>query len=144
MAKEVQINAKANAPDTGSPGPTPAPTKRAIPTAPDQVSMIRKPSAVGYGMNGDVSPSSITPGQQRLSPLAQNLKASSDDGEGVLDTVIAKGTARVDSEITSQLCDIAAKSCPPSFSMKDPNANNPKVPSALGTSNGTVALKAGA
>ena len=144
MAKEVQQPAKGNA--TGPKiGPTPAPTKKVIPTAPDQVTFVRKPSPAGYGMNGDASPSSLTPGQQRLSPMAANLKASSDDGEGVLDTVIAKGTARVDTEVTGQLRDIAAKGLPPAFGMKNPNANPATVPSTnLGGSNGTVARKPGA
>jgi len=80
-----------------------------------------------------------------LSPMAANLKASSDDGEGVLDTVIAKGTARVDTEVTGQLRDIAAKGLPPAFGMKNPNANPATVPSTnLGGSNGTVARKPGA
>jgi hypothetical protein len=141
MAKQVQQPAKGNSGNTAGPVVTPAPTKRVIPQAPDQVTMVRKPSAIGYGMNRDVSPSSIAPGQQRLSPLAANLKASGDDGEGVLDTVVAKGTARVDTEVTTQLRDIAAKACPPTFGMKDPNANNPKVPSALGASNGAPVRK---
>jgi hypothetical protein len=146
MAKQVTVNAKGNAPGAG-PVKTPAPTKRVIPTAPDQVSMIRKPSAIGYGMNGDVSPSSIAPGQQRLSPLAANLKASSDDGEGVLDKVIASGTARVDTEITSQLRSIGDKNVPAHPHMKSANvggAPSGTVPSTTGASSGAPVRKPGA
>ena len=136
MAQNVKTNAKGNSANTGAPGPTPGPTKKVIPTAPDAVSFVRKPTPAGYGQNGPANPSSINPGQTLMSPLAANLKASSDDGEGCLDTVIARGTARRDDVVTCQLRQIADKACPPAFGMKDPNANNPKVPATLGASNG--------
>jgi hypothetical protein len=122
MAHNANQPAKGNAPNTGSPGPTPAPKARVVPQAPDQITFVRKPSPAGYGQNGP-QPSSINPGQQMLSPMAANLKASSDDGEGVLDTVIARGTARQDESVTGQLRKIAdSADVPPSYGMKLPKS----------------------
>lgn len=143
MARQVTTNAKGDAPDTASPGPTPAPKARVVPSAPDEISMVRHPTPNGYAMNGP-QPSSINPGQQMLSPMAANLKASSDDGEGVLDAVIAKGTARNDDRVTSQLRSIADKAQPTTFGMRNRSGEGGTVPSTLGASNGTVARKPGA
>lgn len=141
MANQVKTNAKGNSGDTAGPVVTPAPTKKVIPTAPDQISMVRKPSTIGYGMNGDISPSSIAPGQQRLSPMAANLKASGDDGESVLDAVVAKGTARNDDRVTGQLRDIAAKGAPPAHGMRSRNNEGGTIPGTLGASNGQPVRK---
>ena len=135
MAKQVQTNARGNSDPNAGSNKTPGPTKRVVPQAPDQISAIRKPSPAGYGMNGP-QPSSINPGQQMLSPLAANLKASSDDGQSCLDTVIARGTARQDDVVTTQLRKIADKACPQAFGMKSPNKPDEKVPATLGASNG--------
>lgn len=76
--------AAGNAPDTGSPGFTPAPTR---PAAPDVISAPRHGTPAGYGMNSDAGAVSLVPGQQRLSPLAANMKATRDDP--ALDAVIS-------------------------------------------------------
>ncbi len=84
--------AKGDAANTGM-MKTPAPVR---PDPPDEVTNIRRPSPPGYGMShpGD-NPSSIDPGRQKLSPLAANLKASSEAPKGLtLDHIIQHGTAR--------------------------------------------------
>lgn len=82
-------NAKGNAPSTGAPGPTPAPTKKVIPNAPDEVTSVRAPTFVGrYGLNGYAGASSAEPKQAVTSPMADNLRGTVDD-DGVLDRVIA-------------------------------------------------------
>jgi len=119
-AHDVEASAKGNAPATGMPK-QPAPR----PVAPDQISSIRKPSPQGYGMNGGaVNPSSIPPGANVMSPMAANLKASSEDGEGVLDTIIAHGT-KLDTEITSQLRKIAPNNVPDAFGMESARSRQP-------------------
>jgi hypothetical protein len=88
----IKVAAKGNGPNTGAPGFTPAPR----PVAPDVISNARA-GGDGYGQNsGAKNPSSVPPGKSVTSPLGMNLKASSDDGENVLDHVIANGT-RMDS-----------------------------------------------
>lgn len=136
MATQVKTNASGNASNTGAPGPTPASAKKVVPQAPDQVTFVRRPSPSGYGMNGP-QPSSINPGQQMISPLAANLKATVDD-DGALDTVIARGTAKSATFLDdSQLRQIAAKNVPVrSDVFKNPNKADEKVPSVLGASNG--------
>jgi hypothetical protein len=118
MAIQVKTSAKGNAPNTGAPGPTPAP---------DEVSQVRSPTRAGYGMNGYAGPSSLNPSKAQMSPLAANLKASIDD-DGALDRVIRDGTARVDSEITSQLRDIADKNVPDAHSMTSARSRQPTYP----------------
>ena len=91
--KTVQTNAKGNAPG-GGPIKTPAP---------DQISNVRSPGQAGAGQNGP-QPSSVEPGKASRSQLAQNMVESVND-EGVLDYVIANGTARNEG-VTDQLRNI--------------------------------------
>lgn len=107
-------------PKAPTPKPTPAP--------------LTKETAYGrtnYGANASMFPSSIDPGTTVTSPLADNLRQSSDDGEGALDRVIREGTARVDDSITSQLRSIADKNVPDHPAMKGASAG-PKIPSKIG------------
>jgi hypothetical protein len=118
----VQAKAKGNGPATGMPK-TPAP---------DAASTPRSPGGQGYGTGGPVGNSpSVEPGKRVLSSLAANLESSVDD-DGALAQVIAKGTARVDSEITSQLRDIAPGNVPNGFGMKSPNKAGETVPAKIG------------
>jgi hypothetical protein len=126
----VQAKAKGNGPATGM-QKTPAP---------DEITSIRSPSQAGYGMNTP-QPSSVAPGKRVLSPLAANLESSVDD-DGVLAAVIAKGTTRVDSEITSQLRDIAPNIVPDHPHMGKP-ANSPRIPDKIGPTNSTPMRKSG-
>jgi hypothetical protein len=89
MAISVKQAAKGDAAQTGAPGFTPAP--KAKPQPPDAISQVRNPTPAGYGQNNFAGRSSLNPGEQLLSPMAASLKAAQDDGEGVLDTVIARG-----------------------------------------------------
>lgn len=137
MAKQVKTNASCNAANTGAPGATPAPTKRVVPQAPDQVTFVRKPSPNGAGQNGPQAVS-LNPGQSSISPLGANMKASVDD-DGVLDHIIQHGTARNSDEVTSQLRSIASRNVPNHPFMRDANsggAPSGKVPSTTQASNG--------
>jgi len=118
MTRQIQTDAKGNAPDTGSPGPTPPPTR---PVAPDLVSRIRAPQGgAGYGQNSsEFNPSSIDPSKQLRSPLGENLKASVTDE--AIDRVIKEGTARRDDSITGQLRKIADGNVADHPAMKSPN-----------------------
>lgn len=135
--------AKGNGPNTGAPGPTPAPTR---PAAPDVISAPRHATAAGYGMNSDAGPVSLAPGQQRRSPLAENLKASVDD-DGCLDRVIREGTARVDNSITGQLRSIADKNVPAHPHMRPANAGGAPmgtIPNKIGANINGPVRKSGA
>jgi hypothetical protein len=62
---------------------------------PGPTTLTRSHTGAGeYGQNLYDGPSSIEPGLATRSPLAQNLKESSDDGEGALDAVINRGVKR--------------------------------------------------
>jgi hypothetical protein len=133
----VQAKAKGDGPNTGMPK-TPAP---------DAISTPRSGAGQGYGANGPVGNSpSVEPGKRVLSPLAANLESSVDD-DGVLAQVIAKGTARVDSEITSQLRKIADGNVPNHPYMKPANSGGAPggtIPSKIGASSAQPVRKPGA
>jgi hypothetical protein len=111
--------------------------------APDEVSQVRSPSMAGFGMNGFAGASSDVPSKNTMSPLSQNLKSSVDDA-GVLDQVIARGTAKSQvgyetvvegGQESSQLRAISDKNVPNAFGMKSANsggAPSGKVPPKLG------------
>jgi hypothetical protein len=84
------VSAPGDAANTGTPV-TPSPTKKYI--APDLISAPRAPiSGGGYGQSGGVglnNPSSIPPGTRLTSKLGEVLAEASDDGEGVLEKIIA-------------------------------------------------------
>lgn len=142
MPKQVTVNAKGNSDPNAGPNKTPGPTR---PAAPDVISQARL-GGDGYGQNsGRNNPSSIPPGAQKLSGLAANMKASVND-DGVLDHIIAHGTARNSDEVTGQLRTIASRNVSTKPGMKDANtggAPRGSVPASNGASNGTVARKPG-
>jgi hypothetical protein len=123
--------AKGNAPNTGAPGPTPAPTR---PSAPDVISAPRKGTAAGYGMNSDAGPVAIAPGATRQSPLADNLRASVDD-DGVLDRVQRDGTARPAPDWQTRT--VSDKGNPAAHGMASRQSNS-------GSPGGTIPAKIGA
>lgn len=147
-------------PRSGTTNKTPAPVKRVA--APDFISQVKNPQNVGsgYGANGYAGPSSINPGQMVRSPLAENMKSSSEQGgDPVLDAVIARGVGAggidpmtgdvvtmAEGVAGSQVRKIAAKNVPAHPHMKDANeggAPSGKVPASTGASNGGVARKPG-
>jgi hypothetical protein len=88
MAFQTKKPASGNGPATGMPR-TPAPLRQA---PPDAVDTIRNPTKQNYGENGPRNNQSRTnPGQFVESDLARNMRQSSDDGENVLDKIIAGG-----------------------------------------------------
>jgi hypothetical protein len=87
MAYNLNKKAPGDAKNTGSPGPSPAPTK--------ETAFGRE----NYGANAYGGPSSIEPGSKSSSPMADALKAGQDDGQSVLDHVIANG-AKISSSQT--------------------------------------------
>jgi hypothetical protein len=84
-AGELPQKAAGDMPNTGAPGPTPAPDVISTPRA----------AHSGYGQNNFGGPSSLTPlddSNKGVSPLAANIKATSERGsDAVLDAVIRKG-----------------------------------------------------
>lgn len=84
MAIKVQKAAVGNAPNTGAPGKTPAPT---VEVNSGSRGVVQTP-----GQNGPNNPSSIGPGKISRSQLGQNLFESVDDP--AIASVIGKGTAR--------------------------------------------------
>jgi hypothetical protein len=139
MAIKVQEAAKGNAPNTGAPGRTPAP---------DAISAPRSGSGQGYGANGPVgNASSVAPGKRVVSTLAQNLEQSSDDGESVLQTVIAKGARMDDKNFQTRVID-PNQGCPPSYGMKLRTSGDGSpggtIPSKIGASSAPLPKKPGA
>jgi hypothetical protein len=124
MAIIVKEAAKGNAPNTGAPGPTPAPTR---PAPPDMVTNPRAPHGTGYGTNQDAGPASIEPGTTRASALAANMRASVDD-DGCLDRIQKNGT-RMDDSINTQLRKVAADPYPTTFGCEGAKPG-PKIPGA--------------
>ena len=119
-------NAKGNAAPTGTPK-SKAPTKV---KGPDVISQARL-GGDGYGQNsGTSNPSAIAPGEQKVSAMGASIKAAQDDGEGVLDTIIAKG---VHMDLGWQTRDIGSKNVPTHPGTSGASAG-PKVPAKLGMS----------
>ena len=115
--------APGNGPNTGEPRSL-APTR---PAAPDVISTPRAGVQAFYGMPGGHNPSSIGPGETLMAPLSANHKSSSDDGEGVLDMVIAKGIAgrgdNFPADDSDRLRPMSDVSYAPSFGMKRQQAD---------------------
>jgi len=124
--RPVTVGAKGDAPSIL--GPTPPPTR---PAPPDEITDMRHPANTrsGYGMNGYSGAASLPPGQQKLSPMAENLKASSESSEGLtLDHIIQHGTAR---DSTVDL--MSPQTRPYSSDQKVPTTFGHHKPSASGT-----------
>jgi len=85
--KGFGVSAPGDASNTGSPGPTPAPTRK---IAPDMISKPRQPSS---GLIGSRAVS-IPPGTQAPTPMAEVLRQDGDDG--TLERIIREGTAKKD------------------------------------------------
>lgn len=118
--RAVKSAAKGDAPNTGAPGPTPAPTR----TYKNPV-LTERQEPTGYGIK-DLGPSSTDPGLSRTSPLADELKrvAAEGDGGDVLADIIQRGTARdVTSDLggSPQTRPVSDEGCAPSYGMKLPN-----------------------
>lgn len=125
-----QVSRDATKPAAGKQEPTgmmktPAPTR---PAPPDEVTELRHPANLrsGLGMNGYSGASSLTPGQQKLSPLAENLQASGEAPDGLtLDHIIQHGTAR-DSSVdlmSAQTRDVSKERYPATFGHKSRTAD---------------------
>jgi len=101
--------------------------------SPDQISQVRNPGKVSYGMNFDTHPSSLPPGTAARSILGQNLAESSDDGESVLQKVIEGGVAgrddRVPADGNVQTRTVSDTPYPTTFGMKGATPG-PKIPGA--------------
>ena len=131
---KVKGAAPGDAPNTGAPGPTPAPVR---PVAPDVISHPRAPIGAGYGQSGgSENPSSINPGTKLESAMAANLRASVDD-DGLLDRIQRLGSGRgviADVDLQSpQTRDVSKDPYPLAHGMKGASAG-PKVPDKLGAS----------
>jgi hypothetical protein len=102
--------------------------------APDEISQVRNPGKVSYGMNFDTTPSSVPPGKAVRSTLGQNLMESSDDGQGVLQKIIEGGVAGRDDRIPAdgnvQQRTVSADPYPTTRGMKGASSG-PKIPGAL-------------
>ncbi len=89
--RPVKVPAKGDAPNTGSPGPTPPPT-----LAETQHMKDTAYGRTSYGANAYAGRVVANPGKSVTSPLADQLKAKAAEGDGgdLLQTIIEKGTAR--------------------------------------------------
>ena len=135
MAIQVKKAAAGDAPATGM-MKTPPPVR---PAPPDDISDVRNPHNVrsGLGMNGYSGASSLPPGQTRLSPLAENLRASSEGDEGLLDRIAQRGTGKnviADVDLQSpQTRDVSKEPYPSAHGMHAPKSDG-TIPSKLGGS----------
>lgn len=131
--RQVKKPAAGDAPNTGAPGPTPAPVKFANP------SMAERDFKPGYGTNHDPHPSAIDPGEKAASALADNLrsKAAESDAGDLLGRIAERGTARgkaADVELQSpQTRDVDDTPYPTTFGMTGARPG-PKVPAKCGAS----------
>src|ERR1700722_11624270 len=105
---------------------TPAPTR----VVPANVAGSQKIAADSYGQNGVATPSSVAPGSRVVSKLGENMRDSA--GDDVLLSVMANGS-RIPSPQTRN---VSPTPFPTTVGCKDANANNPKVPGSIGTSDG--------
>ncbi len=131
--RPVKKPAPGDAPNTGAPGPTPAPVKYVNPP------LAERDFTPGYGTNHAPGSSSLTPGEKATSALADNLKAKAAEGDAgdLLQTIIERGTSRGSAaqvELQSpQTREVDKSPYPATFGMKGASAG-PKVPSKLGQS----------
>ena len=88
--RPVKVPAEGDAPNTGSPGPTPPPT-----LAETQHMKDTAYGRTSYGANAYAGRVVANPGKSVTSPLADQLKAKAAEGDGgdLLQTIIEKGTA---------------------------------------------------
>ncbi len=132
---KVKGAAPGDAPNTGAPGFTPAPTK---PVSPDVISRPRSPIGAGYGMSGGAeNPSSIAPGYGGpQTQLGKNLEASVDD-DGLLARIRRMGVGKgviADVDLQSpQTRDVSKEPFPSAHGMHKP-AGSPSgsVPATTG------------
>jgi len=114
MAIIVKKAAVGNSPSTGTPR---TPTGRVFVSGPE---LAEKSPPVGYGGNHYTGPSSaMSMDKIPESPMARSLRLGSDD-DGVLDTLISKGSARGDEGDlggSSQLRTVSDKMLAPSMGM---------------------------
>lgn len=136
--RTVKVAAKGDAPNTGSPGASPAPTRYANP------SPNPKQFVPTYGSNLDPHPSSLVPGEKATSPLADNLKNKAAEGDAgdLLGHIIQHGTARgkaAEVELQSpQTRDVDNTPYPPAFGHRsrqsDSGSPGGTIPNKLGES----------
>ena len=99
--------AKGDAPNTGAPGPTPAPVKTYANPDLEQLRVFKP----GYGTNNDNSPSSVPQGHKQTSALADELKRVNAQGDGgdALQDIIEQG---VHMDVGFQMRAISDKNVP--------------------------------
>jgi len=80
-----------DAPNTGAPGPTPAPTRKYVNPV-----LVERIEPTGYGQAKNLGPSSVEPGTTNTSGLADELRrvAAESDAGDLLGDIAARGTAR--------------------------------------------------
>lgn len=130
--RPVKVPAKGDAPNTGAPGKTPAPTSADLAHMKD-VAYGR----TSYGGNAYAGRVVADPGKNVTSPLADQLKAKAAelDGGDLLQTIIEKGTAR-DSTVdlqSPQTRDVSKEPYPTTFGHHKP-ASDGVVPATTGHS----------
>jgi hypothetical protein len=101
--------AQGNAPNTGAPGPTPAPTRPAAPT------LATKQAATSYGQSGASFPSSVEPGAKVTSQLGLNIDRSGP----AMDEILQRGhAAGLDSTGEWQTRNVDKTPFPPAHGMR--------------------------
>jgi hypothetical protein len=89
--RAITTVAKGDAPNTGSPGPTPGPTKKYV-----NPILTERVEPTGYGQAKNLGPSSVEPGVTETSGLADELRrvAAESDAGDLLAAIADHGTAR--------------------------------------------------
>jgi len=139
--RPVKVPAKGDAPNTGAPGKTPAPTSADLARMKD-VAYGR----TSYGGNAYAGRVVADPGKSVTSPLADQLKAKAaeSDGGDLLRTIIERGTARgpaADVELQSpQTRDVSKEPYPSAHGMQqrgiDSGSPGAVVPATTGQPSG--------
>jgi hypothetical protein len=129
--RPVKVPAKGDAKNTGSPGPTPAPTSAEL--------ALKRDTSMGrtsYGANAWDGRTAADPGKSVSSPLADQLRAKNGEADGdLLGRIIERGSSRAvvaDVDLQSpQTRQVDATPLPTTHGMKGATAG-PKVPTKLG------------
>lgn len=136
MAKQLTVKAKGDAPNTGAPGKTPAPTTADMARAKDTAY-----GRTSYGANAYAGRVVVDPGKSVSSPLADELRRVNAQGDGgdLLGRIISKSTRGPVADLDLQ----APQTRPYTAEQKVPTSHGMKPANVGGSPSGTVPSKLG-